>query len=197
MAADEMSKAYPDFVLRGHEQSVNCLLFLKDDSAIDGNVLCSGSTDGQIKVWNLSSRRSIASFKGHSNSVLSVFNIPSKPHQFASSGKDGHVHLWDINRIDSTSSVPIISLRNQSTHFCNSSTEKSLHNHACPNLIVTPAADASTVLVWDIRTPSAPVVTLSTASASDGGMNKTRKTVSIIYPSLFTLSLLFINRNNR
>ena len=54
----------------GHRDSVNALCFLSE------NELASGSGDGNVKIWNLSTRRTIADVTAsETSSVLSLSHI--------------------------------------------------------------------------------------------------------------------------
>lgn len=62
-----------DTLLPGHRDSVNALCFLSD------NELASGSGDGIVKIWNLTSRRSTLEVKAsETSSVLSLSHIQSE-----------------------------------------------------------------------------------------------------------------------
>jgi WD40 repeat protein len=64
-----MKKApIPIYVLRGHGSEVNSIKFLKSS-----DVLISGDQNGELRVWDLKSRRTKVQIeKHHSNSILHV-----------------------------------------------------------------------------------------------------------------------------
>ena len=80
----------------------------------DGQVLASGSLDKTIKLWDVDSRREIATLKGHSNSVSSVPFSPDGQ-VLASGSVDKTIKLWDVAafatpHIASAALPPILSI---------------------------------------------------------------------------------------
>lgn len=65
-----------------------------------GDILCSGSADRSIKVWDVRSSPAspvIATLNGHTRSVWSLkFAPPPVGEVLLSSGNDGNVNLWDM-----------------------------------------------------------------------------------------------------
>ena len=61
----------------------------------DGFTLASASTEGTIKLWNVSTLESIATLEGHTGSVTSVAYSPDGS-TLASGSWDNTVKLWDI-----------------------------------------------------------------------------------------------------
>ncbi|XP_075052337.1 methylosome protein WDR77 [Mixophyes fleayi] len=55
----------------------------------------SGSNDFSVKVWDLSQKTPLKSYKAHSGHVNCVSTCPGKETIFLSCGKDGRVLLWD------------------------------------------------------------------------------------------------------
>ncbi|XP_063811425.1 methylosome protein WDR77 [Pseudophryne corroboree] len=60
-----------------------------------GNQAVSGSNDFSVKVWDLSQKTPLKSYKAHSGHVTCVSACPGKETIFLSCGKDGRVLLWD------------------------------------------------------------------------------------------------------
>ena len=58
----------PFAVLRGHQEAVNAIEFLEEDTT----KLVSGAADGELKIWDLSIKRSIMNVKAHGQPILSV-----------------------------------------------------------------------------------------------------------------------------
>ena len=57
----------PDYVLRGHQVAVNSVRF------VDHSLLASGSLDGCLKLWSLTTRRALTSISNaHSDSITAV-----------------------------------------------------------------------------------------------------------------------------
>ena len=77
--------------LKGHVYPVFTLTF-----SHDGNLLASGSTDGDIRIWDTQTGELKKSLTGHTARVMSlVFNHDGKT--LFSTSDDGTVILWEIN----------------------------------------------------------------------------------------------------
>lgn len=130
----------PDFVLRGHTDPVTALRFTPD-----GTRLISGSQSGEMRIWDMTSKRtsSIFSFKSQFTpiSAPTVLNITAKTNQkFISQSKCGTIDLWDI----SPGSVEhISSINTDSCSFCKFaySQEK--------DYVVSSLEDTKQIGLWD------------------------------------------------
>ncbi|XP_033627635.1 guanine nucleotide-binding protein subunit beta-like protein 1 [Asterias rubens] len=94
----------PLFVLRGSKDAVNCVRFYK--STDEKGRLLSGCGCGEVRLWNLETRRAEAVLDGHSGkSVLSV--SPLDKSQIVSQGRDGQILTWETaeGRRDVISSI--------------------------------------------------------------------------------------------
>ena len=60
----------------------------------DGNYLASGSRDGSIRIWEVSSGKAIQTLTGHTYFVLSVAYSPDGQY-IASCSKDSTLRVWD------------------------------------------------------------------------------------------------------
>jgi len=60
----------------------------------DGNLLATGDTNGEIRLWRVADGRQILSCKGHTGLICSVAFSPDS-HTLASGSKDQTVRLWD------------------------------------------------------------------------------------------------------
>jgi len=147
------SAAEPDYVLRGHESAVNCITF--SCSAGKEDVLLSGSVDGDVKIWQLSSRRASTRRAAHANSVTSVASEPSSGgKRFITAGRDECIKIWDIETF-SAAAEPVTVLHTGAQNFCNISTSTTADTDACDicrNTVVTASADEHRALLWDLRT---------------------------------------------
>jgi len=77
--------------LKGHEHSVNSLVFSPDCKYI-----ITGSSDKTVKVWELSTGACIHTLKGHAEVVVSVEVIPDN--NFILSGSDDKtIKVWDLS----------------------------------------------------------------------------------------------------
>jgi len=143
------SAAGPDYVLRGHESAVNCIAF--SSSAGEEGALLSGSVDGDVKVWQLSSRRASTRSAAHSNSVTTVLPDPtSSGKRFITAGRDECIKIWNIETFASTSE-PVTVLHTGAQNFCNVSTCVD-GSDICRNAVITASADEHRALLWDLRT---------------------------------------------
>ena len=71
----------------GHCASVTCL-------AVCSEVLCSGSHDATIRVWNARDLRFIKVLRGHRGSVLALTRVDGF---LISGGRDSVVRVWDVD----------------------------------------------------------------------------------------------------
>ena len=62
----------------------------------DGKLLVSGSTDKNIKIWDLSKRQLIRNLTGHDASVVSVALSPDGE-KIVSSACEGTIRIWNLN----------------------------------------------------------------------------------------------------
>lgn len=78
----------------GHMDAVTCSA-LSRRSLLP---LVSGSVDGQIKLWDLASRKQVSEINAHSKPITGlVFSVRGTGDHFYSCGEDGLVHLWSIH----------------------------------------------------------------------------------------------------
>src|SRR5262245_46724320 len=85
LAADQPGPA----VLKGHDGYVVCLAF-----APDGKTLVTGGSDKAVRVWDVTSRRTVRVLTGHGGLVSSVAYAPGGK-VLASASYDRTVCLWD------------------------------------------------------------------------------------------------------
>ncbi len=79
--------------LEGHRDGVYCMA--RDMS--DLKMVASGSADGEVRVWNLASRKCVWSADAHPGSfVKGVGFIPNRSGQFLSCANDQVVKLWNV-----------------------------------------------------------------------------------------------------
>ena len=106
----------------------------------DGTALASGSDDGTVKLWDVTTHENIATLQGHTNWVYSVSFSPDGA-TLASGSWDGTIKLWDV-----------------ATHENIATLQRPLENWSLPmsfspdgTVLASGAADG-TVKLWDVAT---------------------------------------------
>ncbi|MYK53015.1 MAG: hypothetical protein F4032_14720, partial [Gemmatimonadetes bacterium] len=62
----------------------------------DGTILASGSSDRVVKIWDVATKKNIATLKGHTNRVFSLAFSPDGT-TLVSGSEDRTVKLWDMS----------------------------------------------------------------------------------------------------
>lgn len=75
--------------LEGHTEAILCVQY-----SPDGNSLCSGGGDTNVRIWDVQTETPYKTMKGHNNWVLIVSWAPDC-NTIASAGVDGTIRLWD------------------------------------------------------------------------------------------------------
>ncbi|MBN3298904.1 GNB1L protein, partial [Amia calva] len=141
----------PQFVLRGCGAPVNTLHFSCRDPGRP--LLFSGSANGCVQVWSLTTRRAERVMEGHTGASVLWLQTLGSPHVLVSQGRDMHVCLWDLS--EGRSEVTD-SLLTGSVGFCQGSL---LDLHTGHWLLALPGADTTEVKVIDLPS-KVPVCTL-------------------------------------
>ena len=86
-------------VLRGHGAPVNSVSFLS------ASTIVSGAGDGAVKIWDLKSRRELATNDAaHSQAgvlhVAALRGTAASEQKVVTQGRDGFVKLWDVHSFD-------------------------------------------------------------------------------------------------
>ncbi|EEH49384.1 uncharacterized protein PADG_05463 [Paracoccidioides brasiliensis Pb18] len=88
--ADKLPPATPVYILRGHASSIHALRFYSRNSR-----LISGDADGWIVVWDMSTKRAVASWKAHGSAVLGLQGVVVNSEQDeAGQGQEGGNERW-------------------------------------------------------------------------------------------------------
>ncbi|KAK4486896.1 hypothetical protein RD792_006205 [Penstemon davidsonii] len=148
----------PVAVLRGHRASVTDVSFHPTK-----NILFSGSTDGELRIWDTIQHRTISSSWVHSaaHGIVSVVAADGE-NRVISQGRDGTIKYWDIGE-NGLSGTPLTTIKTNSYHFCklsilnnpNAKVEKteleSSVNVEGSNYVAVAGEDLSVVEIWDIN----------------------------------------------
>ena len=77
--------------LTGHTNAVESVAFSHDSS-----MLASGSRDGTVVLWNVTTRQNTDTFDGHTDVVSAVAFAPDGTLLASGSSVDGTVKLWNV-----------------------------------------------------------------------------------------------------
>lgn len=173
----------PVAVLRGHRASVTDLCFhpLK-------NILFSGSTDGELRIWDTLQHRTMSSSWVHSAAHGIISIVSSGENRVISQGRDGTVKLWDIGE-GGLSRNPLTTIKTNSYHFCklsllnaeikptevtvNHRETEGLGSEIPANYVATAGQDLSMVEIWDVNNAEK-IITLPCYSTSSDNSMKSR-----------------------
>lgn len=87
----------------GHTKCVNCLSFSK----LQKNVLCSGSKDKTIKLWDLNSLLPVCTYKEHTKRVNNVCFHPTDSNMLCSASLDKTFKLYDMRNENISLDIPL------------------------------------------------------------------------------------------
>ncbi|UIZ20557.1 hypothetical protein KXD40_001470 [Peronospora effusa] len=153
-------------VLRGHGAPVNSVSFLS------ASTIVSGAGDGAVKIWDLKSRRELATnVVAHSHAgvlhAAALRGAAASEQKFVTQGRDGLVKLWDVQSFDAATD-PLATFYCASHSFTKFATLRwPSKDSANSNLIICPSSVDSKLLVFDIRVKSSsPALTLSVPDAA-------------------------------
>ncbi|EFR00221.1 hypothetical protein MGYG_03224 [Nannizzia gypsea CBS 118893] len=92
--------ATPIYVLRGHTSPIHSLNFYGSNSR-----LISGDADGWVVVWDMTSKRAVASWKAHEGSILGISGVEAcletgVERRIMTHGRDHKLCVWKLNEKD-------------------------------------------------------------------------------------------------
>ncbi|KAM5433452.1 Astra associated protein 1 Asa1 [Microsporum ferrugineum] len=96
----KLPPATPVYVLRGHTSPIHTLNFYCRNSR-----LISGDADGWVVVWDITSKRAIATWKAHEGSILNVTGVEvaletGMEKRIFTHGRDHKLCVWRLNEKD-------------------------------------------------------------------------------------------------
>ncbi|KAL7683062.1 putative WD40/YVTN repeat-like-containing domain superfamily, dynein regulator LIS1 [Plasmopara halstedii] len=154
----------PLSVLRGHNAPVNSVKFISTNTIVS----CAG--DGAVKIWDLQSRRELASNSAtHSKAgvlhTASLQGATSMEHKLVTQGRDGFVKVWDIPTFNALAE-PLTKFYCGSYSFTKFTTLRwsDSGSSVSASLIVCPSSEYNKLLVFDIRN-SMPALTITIPDA--------------------------------
>ncbi|KAF4533428.1 hypothetical protein B566_EDAN001153, partial [Ephemera danica] len=116
--------------LYGHSLPVLCM-----DISYDSALICTGSSDRNIKIWGMDFGDCHKSIYGHDKSVASIKFVP-QTHYFFSCGGDGLVNQWDADSFERIQTLkghtgPILTLAVTNTYLASAGADKVLRFWKC------------------------------------------------------------------
>jgi len=132
--------------------------------APDGSKLAVACADRRIRIWDLATRRVVATLEGHSAEVYAVAFSPDGG-RLASGGADRLIRLWDMTQLDSSGRVDqLVQLRGHTSFiYC-------LLWHPDGHTLFSGGGDA-TLRIWSTR-PFAEVVAARTGDTTSAASIK-------------------------
>lgn len=128
----------PTYILRKHVEDVTVVKFL-DFNDDNSNILASGDVTGNVKLWNLETRRPIHEFKP----AIKQCSIPNIEYNHLNNTlitstrnpSHGWIHGWDINKLLSNNhkNKAIFKFDTHCSSFCRFRIIKSLNNQINEN----------------------------------------------------------------
>ena len=123
-----------DGILIGHTDAVNSVSY-----SPDGSQLVSGSTDGTVKLWDVSTEGITTTFTGHTDAVTSVAFSPDGV-LFASASLDNTIKLWNVSTEENIGTLIGHTDAVTSVAFSPDGT------------LLASGSDDETVKLWDVQT---------------------------------------------
>ncbi|XP_064390591.1 U3 small nucleolar RNA-associated protein 15 homolog [Halichondria panicea] len=122
----------------------------------DGKLLAAGTEEGVVKVFEMNSRAILRHFKGHNKPTKSVcFSVDG--HKLISGSDDATVRVWDL-----TTEQCLVTLRGHEDYV------HSLAPHPSTTDLLLSSSYDHTLFLWDLRTPSTPVLELDHGAPVEG-----------------------------
>ena len=130
-----------------HNGSVNALAFIKgSEGAVGSDRLVTGTSSGEIKLWNPFSGELAATIAGQSGRIMSLA-VNAKGTYFASGGSDGTLKIWPVEDIAQQKSQT--TLRGRAIAQLGSQINVLAFHPKDSNILVS-GDQAGTLQVWDI-----------------------------------------------
>lgn len=171
-----MVKKSPDpiTVLRGHKSSVQCVAFHPNQQEL----LLAGDAEGNIKVWDLSTRRARCEQAIHpiGSSILGIAFAGGDAGHFYTQGRNGLVKYWDLTHLlEAGKAEPLASITSGCYNFCrfsvysgHTSENDEIQQIENGTLVAIPDSDPKGIGMWDVKSGQKTFELLQGESSSFG-----------------------------
>mmetsp|Transcript_25466 Transcript_25466/g.31269 ORF Transcript_25466/g.31269 Transcript_25466/m.31269 type:complete len:393 (-) Transcript_25466:392-1570(-) len=189
----------PFGVLRCHGDQVSALCFLKGASVGEiqqstglnlpsrsqsqsqshsksydfaGVKLASGNSKGRLSIWDVQTKRCDFYLEAHQNGILELLELPGTTGSgsaIASEGRDGYIHLYDLESLTQTSE-PKYKIKTESRSFCRFSAYH--QGNSNDYLFSCSGIEDENVHIWSSNFNGNPIKTFSANSLNSQGLGK-------------------------
>ena len=109
----------------------------------DGRLLISGTPENTFSVWDIETGERLAHLTGHS--ALVIYLLFSPCGEFLTSVDwDGGLHKWEVDKLTTKDSRPIITSIPEATRFV-------LYTYSDDGILLAATASGTTLTVWDVE----------------------------------------------
>eukprot|EP00898_Chlorokybus_atmophyticus_P004703 jgi/Chlat1/5233/Chrsp33S05076 len=148
-AAAAAAAAEPLCVLRGHAAEVQAVTFLPEGGAGGGRRLASGDSQGEVKIWDLPTRRPLGSWDSVRGYGVGCSAVIIRASRVTAHGRDGLIKCWELTREGLPGSEPVCIIDTGAYGFCKLAVLPPFHEGV---LVAAATGEAGELCVWDIST---------------------------------------------